>query len=204
MAIPSIKGAIFGRAAEDLRKSVADGRLAHDELSRRLAPDDLALIESTLSPSGWYDVAVYGRLLELLKDVEGGGRTGYLRERGAQSAEVLIGAGIYQQMEYLSRVEVMQHEDPEARFQAFGRDLRLLTSLHASLLNFGKQTALVDPDLPDRYVLELTDVAPMPEALCWTTDGFVNRMGREHFDADMWRWERPRADLVRYRMARRP
>ena len=204
MAIPSIKGAIFARAAEDLRKCVADGALSSAELSRRLGRDDLELVESTLSPSGWYDVAVYGRVLELLKDFAGGGRNQYLRDRGVTSAEVLIQAGFYQQMAYLSRVEVLQHSDQAARFAAFGRDLRLLTSLHSSLLNFAQQTARPDPELTDRYRIEFTDAAPMPEALCWTTDGFINRMARQHGHGDMWRWERPRADLVVYRMTRRP
>jgi hypothetical protein len=204
MTVPSIKGSIFARGAEDLRKLIAEGRLDRAEAKRRLAKGDLALIESSISPSGWYDVAVYGRLLELLKDVEGDGRDGYLRERGVQSADLLIKAGFYQQMEYLSRLEVDQHQDAEARFQAFGRDLRLLTSLHSSILNFGKQTGRVDPDLPDRYVLEISDAAAMPDALCWTTEGFVNGMGRRHFRTDVWKWDRPRPDLVRMRMSRRP
>ena len=92
--------------------------------------------------------------------------------------------------------------DPQLRFAAFGRDLRLLTSLHGSILNFGQQTARVDPGRADRYLIEITDAAPLPESLCWTTDGFVNRMASEHGHADLWRWERPTRELIVFRMLR--
>ena len=41
-----------------------------------------------------------------------------------------------------------------------------------------------------------------PEALCWRSDGFVNQMAAIHGDEDLWRWERPRQDLVLFRMTR--
>ena len=202
MAIPSIKGSIFARGTEDVLKLVADGRLARRELERRLSGEDLAVLEQPVVPAAWYDMKVYGRLLDLLREVEGNGQDEYLRRRGAKSAEVLIAAGFYQQMEYLNRTEVRQHRDPALRFQAFGRDLRLLTSLHGSILNFAQQTARVDPDRADRYIIEFTDAGPMPEPLCWTTDGFINRMASKHGHADLWRWERPTPERVVYRMLR--
>ena len=202
VATPSIKGSIFARAAEDVLKLVAEGRLARAELERRLPRADLALVDAPVAPGGWYDVAAYGRVLELLRDLAGNGSDEYLRRRGAQSAEALLAAGFYQQMEYLSRAEVRQHRDPQLRSSAFGRDLRLLTSLHGSILNFGQQTARVDQGRAGRYLIEITDAAPMPDPLCWTTDGFVNRMASEHGHADLWRWERPTRELVVFRMLR--
>lgn len=199
---PSIKGNIFGRAAEDLTKLISEGTTSWEEVEKRLPAGDVAILRQKINGVSWYDVAAYGRLLELLKELEGHGRNEYLRERGAASAEALIQSGIYAQMEYLNRTQAAQESSPEARFQAFGRDLRLLTSLHSSILNFSTQVPVVDPVHAYRYQLELRDAGPMPEALCWTTDGFVNRMSRQHGKPALWRWERPQRDLVVFRMTR--
>jgi hypothetical protein len=201
-AIPSIKGVIFVRAAEDLLKLLGENRTSWRELERRLPASDVAALRQPPNPGGWYDVQTYGRLLELLREIEGGGSLEYLRERGSRSASALIQAGIYPQMEYLSRTQAAQQGDAEARFQAFGRDLRLLTSLHSSILNFSKQTPVVDPEHPRRYRLDITEADPMPESLCWTTDGFINRMASQHGVGDLWRWSRTRPDLVVFRMTR--
>jgi hypothetical protein len=200
--VASIKGSVFVRAVEDIGKLVSAGSLSRSELQRRLPATDLALLNQPVSPSSWYDVQAYGRLLEFLRDVEGEGRNEYLRERGARSAELLRQAGLYQQMEYLNRTQLAQQKDARARYLAFGRDLRLLTTMHGSLLNFGRQQVKDDPQHPDRYVTEYLDVAPYPEALCWTTDGFVNRMAKQHGMPDLWKWERPAQDLILFRMTR--
>jgi len=44
--------------------------------------------------------------------------------------------------------------------------------------------------------------ADYPEILCWTSQGFCNRMAEEHGDADLWTWGRPRPDVVQFRMTR--
>jgi hypothetical protein len=199
---PSIKGSVFVRAVEDVLKLVSSGSLARKELERRLPPADLALVDQPVLASRWYDVQLYGRLLELLRDIEGEGRNEYLRERGARSAELLKSAGVYQQMEYLNRTQASQQTDPRARFLAFGRDLRLLVTMYGTLLNFGRQQVKDDPEHSDRYLLEYSDVAPYPESLCWTTDGFVNRMAKQHGEPDLWRWERRVPELMIFRMTR--
>jgi len=200
--LPSIKGSIFGRAVEDVLKLVSAGTLSRSELQRWLRPEDIAVLDKPLLPSSWCDVQAYGRVLELLKDVEGKGRTEYLRQRGAASAEMLRQTGIYQQMEYLNRTQASQQKDPRARSLAFGRDLRLLTTIYGSILNFGRQVVKDDPEHDDRYLLEYQDVASYPEALCWTTDGFVNRMAKQHGQPDLWTWERRAPELIVYRMTR--
>jgi len=199
---PSIKGSVFTRAVEDILKLVSAGALARGELRRWLHPTDVALLDQPVISSSWYDVQVYGRLLELLRDVEGAGRNEYLRERGARSAELLRKAGQYQQMEYLNRTQAAQQTDPRARVLAFGRDLRLITTMFGSLLNFGRLQVKDDPEHVDRYVMEYVDVAPYPEGLCWTTDGFVNRISKPREQPDLWGWERPVPDLIVFRMTR--
>lgn len=200
--VPSIKGSIFSRSVEDLRKLLSEDRLSRDELEARLEKDDLAYLDEPVRVSSWYDVAAYGRILELLKAVVGGGRDDYLRARGAQSAQALLEGGLYQQMEYLERTGVAAAKGPEDRFRAFGRDLALLSSLHRAILNFGTQTAKLDPEHPDRYVLEITEADPYPDGLVLTTEGFVNRMAVQHDHPDLWVSSRPRRDLIVMRMTR--
>jgi hypothetical protein len=139
---------------------------------------------------------------ELLRDTEGGGSNEYLRERGRQTARRLLEAGLYQQLEYLHATQLKRAKDPRARFEAFGRDLRLLNTLSASILNFSKWESKPDPERQDRYVIEVSEARDFPEVLCWRSDGFVNEMATEHGEPDLWRWERAAPALVVFRMVR--
>jgi len=198
----SIKGSIFGRAVEDLQKLVSDGEITRASLESRLGPEGTELVDASILATSWYDVGIYGVMLEVLRDVVGNGSDAYLYRRGAESAEVLLEKGIYQQMDYLSRTQVASAADADERFRAFGRDLNLLVSLHEAIMNFGRQTASLDPDHSDRYMIELDDAGECPDTLCCTTTGFMNRMSREHGEGDLWEWSRPRRDLVVFRMTR--
>jgi len=135
--IPSIKGGVFSLAVEDLSKLLSDDKISQEELERRLEPQDIAYLDEMVSATKWYPIRSYARILALLRDVEGGGSNDYLRGRGARSAETLLQAGLYQQLAYLKRTQLEQENEPRARFLAFGRDLRLLCTLSASILNFG-------------------------------------------------------------------
>jgi hypothetical protein len=200
--VPSIKGSIFGRGVEDLLKLVAQGEISRADLERKLEPGDSAYLDEPIVATGWYDVQVYGRVLDLLREIVGCGSNTYLRDRGARSAETLLKAGLHQQLEYLSRTQLAAASTPEDRYRAFGRDLKLLVSMHRALLNFGEQISKPDPDFDDRYILEISGAEPYPEALCWTTDGFINRMAQQHHTPDLWRWERPTPERLLFRMTR--
>lgn len=199
---PSIKGAVFGGAVADFQHLLKQRSLARHQATGWLEPQDLEILDAPVSPAEWYDVRIYGRLLQLLRDVEGHGRNEYLCERGARSAERLLQGGLYQQLEYLNRTQVGRATDPKARYEAFGRDLRLLTTISASILSFSKWASMPDPDHRDRYRIEVSEAAVFPDGLVWTSQGFVNRMATEHGEPDLWRGERARPDLVVYRMIR--
>jgi hypothetical protein len=148
----------------------------------------------------WYDIRTYTRVMELLRDVAGEGKIEYLLGRGAASAEALLYSGRYQQFEYLKRTQMQAKSDAHERYLAFGRDLRLLLSLNDQLLNFGRASVKPDPDYDDRWLLETAEAEPYPEVLCWTTQGFNNRMAQEHGSRELWYWERPQKDIVHFRM----
>jgi hypothetical protein len=201
-APPSIKGRIFGPAVEDVQKLLDQGELRRDELARWLQPGDVALLAKPIDPTAWYDIRSYARILDLLRDELGNGSSDYLRERGSRSAERLLEAGLYQQLEYLKRTQVERAGDPRERYLAFGRDLKLLTTLSASILNFSRWEAKPDPERADRYVIEVSEAQDVPDNLGWTSEGFVNGMARQHGGSDLWRWKRERADLIVFRMIR--
>jgi hypothetical protein len=159
-------------------------------------------MDSKVQLTQWYDIRCYERLVRLLRDVEGGGQNEYLRQRGAQAAERLLKAGLYQQMEYLSRTQAGKANDPKERFLAFGRDLRLLTTLSASLLNFSRWEVEPDSEWPDRYKIKILEATDYPEVLVWQTDGLINRMAIQHGKPNLWCWERVRPDLIVFRMTR--
>lgn len=201
-AIPSIKGSVFGAVVEDVSKLVDRGVLSREELARHLEPDEVALLDQPISVSGWYDIRAYDRMNALLLAVEGEGDPEYYRAQGRGTARRLLEAGLYGQLEYLNRAEVARQTDPNDRFKAFGRDLRLLTSLSGSILNFTRWTARPDPQRAHRYVIEVAEAAEMPESLCWRSDGFINGMAAMHGQDDLWGWKRARPDLVVFHMLR--
>ena len=124
---------------------------------------------------------------ELLRDVEGGGSNEYLRKRGARNAKRLLEAGLYQQLEYTHRTLFSRESEKSARFEAFGRDLGRLTTISASILNFGRTTHKPDPDHKMRWIIEISQAQGVSRAaLVWASDGFTNEMARQHNTPDLW------------------
>jgi len=150
----------------------------------------------------WYDIRIYARLLAILKDAEGDGSIDYLRRRGVQSAERLLNAGLYQQLEYLNRTQIASSVDSHDRFLAFGRDLRLLTTLSGSIYNFMRWESQVDPEIRNRYQIQVSEATAFPDDMGWAAEGFINRMAKQHGDPDLWRWQRVAPDLIVFRMIR--
>jgi hypothetical protein len=200
--VPSIKGSVFAAVVENVHKLVTGGEISRTELARWLQPQDIDFLDQQIAVSEWYDIRVYARMSELLRDVVGKGSNEYLRQLGRQTAQRLLEAGLYQQLEYLSATQLEKATDSRARFEAFGRDLRLLTTLSASILNFSKWESKPDPGRDDRYVIRVSEARDVPEVLCWRSDGFVNEMATQHGEPDLWRWERMAPDLVVFRMIR--
>jgi hypothetical protein len=200
--IPSIKGSIVANHAAVLQKYLAENNIEEEVLKRRFEPGDLDVLGGEIDPGRWYDVRMYRRLLEFLRAYPGEGSDQYLIDAGRRSAENLIRAGIHQQFEYLQRTQHMERTDVAERSAAFGRDLRLLSSITGSILNFAKVEIVPDHEHPHRWIIQHTDARDYPEVLCWTSQGFSNRMAEEHGAPDIWYWERPQADVVHFRMNR--
>ena len=201
-ARPSIKGSVFAGVVEDVTKLLASGRASREEAARWLEPADFALLEEPVVITRWYDIHAYARMGTLLRDVEGEGSNEYLRDLGRKTARRLLESGLYSQLEYLHRTEVADAIDGPARVSAFGRDLRLLTTLSASILNFSRWTVHPDSKQAARYRITVTEARDFPEVLAWRSDGFVNEMATQHGQPDLWCWERAASDQIVFRMVR--
>lgn len=199
---PSVKGSVVAETIENARKLLEEGRLSRDELEARLRPEDLALFEQPTNVSKWYDLGFYERLAELLHDVEGELREEYFRRKGYARGQRLIEAGLYQQMEYVGRSQVARQLDPKARFEAYGRDLKLFVTLSGAILNFSRWSVARDPDHDDRYRIEVRDAAAFPDFLGWGSEGLINAMASAHGLPEIWRYERLAPDFVVFRMLR--
>ena len=143
--------------------------------------------------------------LQNFRDILGNGDDAWLVRRGAEVAEELMAAGLYQQLKYLARLRVHDEHDARERHAAFGTDLRLLTSLSGTFYNFTTWTPRADPDHADRYLLEVSGARDFPETICWTNLGFINRISSEGGIGGrdpLWTWKRERPDLVVFRMTR--
>ena len=202
MPNPSIKGSAITSTVEDVQKLVQTGVLSETELERRLTRDGLALVRQPIAAAQWYDMRAVTSVAELLWDVEGRGDPEYMRRRGEETAERLLQGGLYSQLEFLKRLNLDQHTSPEARFKAFGRDLRLINTLSGSIFNFGLWTSRPDPEHEGHYLIEIQEATALPIPTSLATEGFLNRIMKEIRESARWRLERPRKDLVVYRMDR--
>jgi len=197
-----VKGVVLAGHAEALAKYLASHEVASEVLQRHFAPGDLELLGGWIHPTSWYDIRLYTRLLEFLRDEMAHGSNQYLIDAGRRTAESLIRAGTYPPFQYLRQIRLVKHNSAGDRFLAFGRDLQHLMAVHPMMLNFAPNRLVIDPDHPDRYVIEHYEADAYPEVLCWTTTGFCNRMAEEHGSPGLWRWERSRREIVWYRMTR--
>jgi hypothetical protein len=202
VARPSIKGSVFAGVVEEVKKLLASGRASRADAARFLVPPDFALLEEPIVITRWYEIDAYTRMNELLRELEGDGSNEYLRKLGRQTARRLLEAGLYSQLEYLHRTELANAITGPARVSAYGRDLRLLATISASILNFSRWTVRPDPAEAARYVIDVTEAKHFPEVLAWRSDGFVNEMATQHGEPDLWCWERVGPDHIVFRMVR--
>lgn len=199
---PGIKGTLFEAVVEDVRRALEEGTLDRAELEARAEPGDLALLDEKVLATRWYDIHAYDRLVSILCDGEGGGHASYWFARGERAAERLAGLGIYQQLEYLGRTQAARESDPEARFAAFAKDMRLLLTLHSAMLNFGEWRCVVDPDHRDRYRVEIAAIAGVPDGVFLAASGMFSALSRMSRGkrAFGWVYERVRPDFALMRM----
>lgn len=96
MEVPSIKGSAFQSVIDDVKRLIDEDRLEPADLAGHLSDKDRGFLDVEVTPLGWFPIATYGRMLELLAREEGGNDPqGYLCARGARAADRML-SGIYE------------------------------------------------------------------------------------------------------------
>lgn len=195
---PSIKGSALSTVVEDLQRLRDAGRLDPERQGTRLEPEDLALVDAKIQPALWYPIASYGRLTEVLLEVEGRGDPRYLVERGVRAAKRIWDAGVYVQL---------QHGEERARAARdrgdpiSERDARLITSLSGALFNFTRWSYRLTDER--HSVIEVTDAAALPDVATHPIRGFLEyTVSRLRGIDTPVRIERPQPDTVQFHFER--
>jgi hypothetical protein len=191
---PSIKGTAFQSVVEDVKALVDSGRISRDALEARLCAVDLEILDDKIQPAAWYPIDCYRRLSELLLEMEGGGRTDYLRRRGARAAERLFAAGLYQQ---LLRGEEIGEEIRQAGRRWTTREGNLMATLAGAIFSFSRWRFSVESHESSR--IEVTEAEVLPEVARHAAEGFIaytaSRLSGSGVRVTS---ERPTADTLRF------
>jgi hypothetical protein len=202
----SVKGSVVTSVVEDLAALHSAGRLAAERIEAALEADEIALLEEKIHSAGWYPMATYTRMLELLCSAESGSSPGWFTERGRRNARRLMDAGLYQQLAFIDRWV----EDPEAVsvghdvVLSFVRNAKLVATLAGSIYNVGRWTVIADPDCAKRCRIDVERAADYSEPMRFAAEGFLNECSRpregDRPRPDLFRSERAARDLIRFHM----
>jgi hypothetical protein len=186
----SIKGSVFQAAPEDLNRLVAEGRVSREALEARLEAEDIELLDHKVQPTGWYAIASYGRMVELLAELEGGAdREAYLVSRGARAAARISTAGTYQQLETTSE-------------QLGPRVGKIVITVAKLFYNFSSWHFDQGDDL-SHYTIRVEGARDLPEANRLAAQGFIAFVGEKvGGHAVEVTSERPRPDQILFHAQR--
>jgi hypothetical protein len=116
--------------------------------------------------ASWYSIDTYARLIEILRDVEGGGDDAYLVERGRIGAERMAATGIYSQLENVP-------EKRELYGERFGRVMSTLGPLIFRDVTFS-HTRIDEETGPPGYFLRLNVPRDFPDICRHPIQGFAD------------------------------
>ena len=208
MAVASVKGTIIEGVVGSLVRLRDAGRLTDEELEVRLEAEDFALLDRKVNSAAWYPMASYTRLLVLLGDIEGNGDPGYFVERGRSNARRLMDAGLYGQLNFVSRWrESVQSGSIEKQKvgTSYAGNLKLVVTLAKSIYNVGEWAVETDADEPARVWIAIRDAGDYSEPMRLAAEGFLNECAQARGRVGgpgLFTSDRPRPDLILFRMNR--
>jgi len=163
LAGPSIKGTVFQTVVDDIQALIERKAVSRDALEARLQAADLRILDGKIDGARWYPIDGYGRMLELLRDVEGrSDPRQYLLQRGMRAANRLIDLGLYRQIDRQARTPLVQVGDA-------------MINLSRNLYNFSIWTFRSEADGRTHH-LEVSEATAFPEVSRIVVEGFIDAL----------------------------
>lgn len=165
---PSIKGIVIAEVAAHVRRLVAKGRIAAEQLEARLEAEDLALLEAKIQPALWYSVYSFERLMQVMADAEAGDdREDYLRRNGRVLTAQLQELGLYSQLE---RSDDGEDGSPDTLSQ---RAVKRTLSLWNAMVNFSCCRFRMESEDPLVFRVDVDDAEHFVPVLRVANAGFL-------------------------------
>ena len=152
-------------AREEVLALVAEGLLSWEDLRTRLEPGEISVVREMPPSLNWYPIATYDRLVTTLMEVEGGGSSEYLVERGKKAVESLTAPGLELRIEEAS----LNRAPADPWWARVGPALVTLPSAIYSDSNW----LLLPGEDRGRFTVEVTDASGLPESLRHSVQGVL-------------------------------
>jgi hypothetical protein len=188
---PSVKGSLFVTGVVPVRRYRDSGRLSEDQITARLGPVALEMLDQKIDISRWYPIGAYCEMLDIDWEIAADRNPIYMWHMGEDTARRFFERGIYQQLDYAKRAQ-----RPDSQ-RSLVRQSRLIVTVTNSLYNFLEIDVRVAND-----VLEIVfgNAALFPEALRYTTEGFMTEVNRWQGSPRTWTSERVAPDRVSFQL----
>jgi hypothetical protein len=157
-----VKGTAIESVVTDVNRLVEEGRISREVLEARLPGADLQLLETKIVPALWYSYGSYGRLMELLFEVEGRRSTEYLVERGRRAADRVRATGLYAQL--------------KGNWSNWGDRVGTILATLGPAMYKDTQWRIAMTGVAERTVafrIEVDCPAEFPDVCRWPTQGFI-------------------------------
>lgn len=157
-----VKGSAIESVVADVNRLVEQGRLSPEALEVRLPAADLQLLETKIVAALWYPYGSYGRLMELLFEIEGRRSTEYLVERGRRAGERVRATGLYTQL--------------KGNWANWGDRVGTILATLGPAMYKDTQWRCEITSVSERAVvfrLEVDCPAEFPDVCRWATQGFI-------------------------------
>jgi len=188
MTVPSVKGSMLLGSVVVVRRARDAGRIPEPRLAK-LGERTREVLDEQIQLSHWYPMEIFAELLDLDWEVSGGRDPDYMRESGKRNAVAMQRASRYQQLDYLERAE-----RPKNAAEVVSQ-VRLTSSITQSYFNFMQVEVGFDPDRPNVLQITYSDTHAFPEALRYSTEGFMTQLNQVRGSSRTWTSER-RGDRI--------
>ncbi len=183
MTVPSVKGAMLLSSVVVVRRARDRGEIPESRLAK-LSARTQELLDERIQLAQWYPMENFAELLEIDWEIGGNLDPEYMRRSGRQNALSMTKGARYQQFEYLKRASRPKSGDEVVS------QMRLTTSVTLSYFNFIEIKVQIDPRHPNVLQIIYVNTDPFPEALRYSTEGFMDQLNQVRGSSKSWTSDR--------------